>query len=113
MSPIPRRVNLDAADVAMRRLIFRVNRRGEGFDRGEVESREHLGLARLLVHPLEVDFVGGEGRADDGDAQEHVEQAERLDGLIHQPRGDRGGEEAGGSPEVVVVPEAAERGRAA
>jgi hypothetical protein len=102
-------VNLHAADVVVRRLVFGVNGGGERLDRRQVQSAEGVGLARLLVDALEEGLVGRVGRGDDGDAQEHVEEAEGRQRAVDEAGGRGRGDEGERRPEVAVAPEAAER----
>ena len=58
-------VHLHAADVALRRLILRVDGERQRFDRGQVQIGDLLHVPLLILDAAEIDLVGpvGRGRA--------------------------------------------------
>ena len=59
-----RGVDLDAADVALRGVILRVDRQRERFDRREVQIRDLLHVPLLILDASQIDLVGPVGQID-------------------------------------------------
>src|SRR6266436_9635782 len=89
----------------MRRLVLGVDRRGQRFDGGEMNTAELFRFASLLVHPLEVNLVGPEGRCYHRYAEQRINKSESRYCRIYEGGGDRGSEERPPGPQVTVNPE--------
>ena len=59
-----RGVDLDAADVALRGVILRVDRQRERFDGRQMEIRDLLHVPLLILNASQIDLVGPVGQID-------------------------------------------------
>ena len=100
----PGRVHLHAPDVRLRRLILRVDRARQRFDRRQVQIRRLLHVPLLVLDPAHVDLVGAIGQVD----RRERERRHPVAGVGDDPHGERGAagadEIARRAPEEVRVP---------
>ena len=99
------RVELHAADVRLRRLVLRVDRARERFDRREVQVGGLLHVPLLVLDPPHVDLVGAVGEVD----RREGERRDPVARVRDQPCGERGAagadEVARRAPEEVRLPD--------